>query len=58
MNLLQIWHGRIKKKKIIILMFNYSNFSDYFVIVFQVAKTVAQRLNTDPMLLQFFKSQG
>ncbi|XP_012866668.1 PREDICTED: ubiquitin carboxyl-terminal hydrolase 7 [Dipodomys ordii] len=25
---------------------------------FQVAKTVAQRLNTDPMLLQFFKSQG
>lgn len=24
----------------------------------QVAKTVAQRLNTDPMLLQFFKSQG
>ncbi|CAI9547745.1 unnamed protein product, partial [Staurois parvus] len=23
-----------------------------------VAKTVAQRLNTDPMLLQFFKSQG
>lgn len=39
-------------------MFNYSNFSDYFVIVFQVAKTVAQRLNTDPMLLQFFKSQG
>lgn len=26
--------------------------------VCQVAKTVAQRLNTDPMLLQFFKSQG
>ena len=26
--------------------------------VLQVAKTVAQRLNTDPMLLQFFKSQG
>ncbi|KAG8145440.1 hypothetical protein E2320_011973 [Naja naja] len=25
---------------------------------FQVAKTVAHRLNTDPMLLQFFKSQG
>lgn len=32
-----------------------------FNVVFsdcQVAKTVAQRLNTDPMLLQFFKSQG
>lgn len=28
------------------------------VCVRQVAKTVAQRLNTDPMLLQFFKSQG
>uniref|UniRef100_A0A2K5D0P6 ubiquitinyl hydrolase 1 n=1 Tax=Aotus nancymaae TaxID=37293 RepID=A0A2K5D0P6_AOTNA len=25
---------------------------------FQVAQTVAQRLKTDPMLLQFFKSQG
>lgn len=30
--------------------------SNLFVV--QVAKTVAQRLNTDPMLLQFFKSQG
>lgn len=29
-----------------------------FLCVCKVAKTVAQRLNTDPMLLQFFKSQG
>lgn len=32
--------------------------SCYVLSVYQVAKTVAQRLNTDPMLLQFFKSQG
>ena len=35
------------------------NSCDFWSIPFsQVAKTVAQRLNTDPMFLQFFKSQG
>lgn len=33
-------------------------FVTFALCVCQVAKTVAQRLNTDPMLLQFFKSQG
>ncbi|XP_067426504.1 ubiquitin carboxyl-terminal hydrolase 7-like isoform X2 [Thunnus thynnus] len=36
-----------------------SNYMNYFQVwSVHVAKTVAQRLNTDPMLLQFFKSQG